>query len=76
MGILQIANNNMVGAMRLVLTEKGLDPRDFTLLAFGGAGPVHVTDLMELGNLASAVYQIIQASSRHLVLRSRMLESI
>ena len=55
MGILQIANNNMVGAMRLVLTEKGLDPRDFTLLAFGGAGPVHVTDLMELGNLASAV---------------------
>ena len=35
MGILQIANNNMVGAMRLVLTEKGLDPRDFTLLALG-----------------------------------------
>ena len=55
MGILQIANNNMVGATRLVLTEKGLDPRDFTLLAFGGAGPVHVTDLMELGNIRSGI---------------------
>ena len=55
MGIVQIANNNMVGATRLVLTEKGLDPRDFTLLAFGGAGPVHVTDLMHLGNIPSGI---------------------
>ena len=30
-GIVKIANNNMVGATRLVLTEKGLDPRDFTM---------------------------------------------
>ena len=55
MGIVQIANNNMIGATRLVLTEKGLDPRDFTLCAFGGAGPVHVTDLMDLGNIPSGI---------------------
>jgi len=44
--IVRIANVNMVGALRSVLTERGLDPRDFTLVAFGGAGPVHITDLM------------------------------
>ncbi len=43
---MRIANNNMVGAIRAVLIERGLDPRDFTLLAFGGAGPPHVADLM------------------------------
>ncbi len=44
--ILRIANNNMVGALRSVLIERGLDPRDFTLLAFGGAGPLHASELM------------------------------
>ena len=46
MAILRIANNNMVGALRSVLIERGLDPRDFTLFAFGGAGPLHTADLM------------------------------
>ena len=36
----------MVGALHSVLTEQGLDPRDFVLVAFGGAGPPHVSDLM------------------------------
>ena len=54
-GIIKIANNNMVGATRLVLTEKGLDPRDFTMLAFGGAGPVHVSDLMQLAGTPSGI---------------------
>ena len=44
--IIQIANNNMVGALHSVLTEQGLDPRDFVLVAFGGAGPPHISDLM------------------------------
>ena len=43
---MRIANNNMVGAIRAVLIERGLDPRDFTLMAFGGAGPPHLADLM------------------------------
>ena len=54
-GIVQIANNNMVGALRMVLTERGLDPRDFTLLAFGGAGPVHITDVMHSANISSGI---------------------
>ena len=47
MAIVRIANNNMVGALRSVLIERGLDPRDFTLCAFGGAGPLHASDLMD-----------------------------
>ncbi len=46
LAIVRIANNNMVGALHTVLTEQGLDPRDFVLVAFGGAGPLHVSDLM------------------------------
>ncbi len=46
MAIARIANNNMVGALRSVLIERGLDPRDFTLMGFGGAGPLHTCDLM------------------------------
>ncbi|HIM25530.1 MAG TPA: hydantoinase/oxoprolinase family protein, partial [Rhodospirillales bacterium] len=39
-GILDIVNENMFGALRLVTVQKGLDPRDFALVAFGGAGPL------------------------------------
>jgi N-methylhydantoinase A len=46
LAIVRIANNNMVGALYTVLTERGLDPRDFILVAYGGAGPLHVCDLM------------------------------
>jgi N-methylhydantoinase A len=46
LAIVRIANNSMEGALRSVLIERGKDPRDFTLLAFGGAGPLHVSDLM------------------------------
>ena len=46
LAIVRIANNNMIGAIRAVLIERGLDPRDFTLCAFGGAGPPHLADLM------------------------------
>ncbi|MEQ8651921.1 MAG: hydantoinase/oxoprolinase family protein [Kiloniellales bacterium] len=55
LGIIQIANNNMIGALRWVLTERGLDPRDFTLLAFGGAGPVHISDLMHQAGIPSGI---------------------
>ena len=55
LGMVQISNNNMIGALRSVLTERGLDPREFTLLAFGGAGPVHISDLMHMANIPSGV---------------------
>jgi N-methylhydantoinase A len=40
-GIFRIVNNNMNNAIRYVTVMRGLDPRDFALMAFGGAGPVH-----------------------------------
>jgi N-methylhydantoinase A len=46
LAIVQIADNLMVGALRAVLIERGLDPRRFTLLAFGGAGPLHAGALL------------------------------
>ncbi len=44
-GVLRIANANMVKAIRLVTVERGFDPREFSLVAFGGAGPLHAVDL-------------------------------
>ncbi len=40
-GILDIANETMLGALRLVTVQRGLDPREFGIVAFGGAGPLH-----------------------------------
>ncbi len=47
-GIYQIVNENMVGALRLVSVEQGYDPRDYALIAFGGAGPLHANALSRL----------------------------
>lgn len=47
-GILAIMNNNMIGAVRTISVERGHDPRDFTLVPFGGAGPLHGCALAEL----------------------------
>jgi N-methylhydantoinase A len=47
-GIIDIVNENMYGALRLVSVEKGFDPRDFALIAFGGAGPLHANALGRL----------------------------
>lgn len=49
-GIVRIANNNMVNALKLVSLNRGFDPRDFTLVAFGGGGGMHAVALaQELG---------------------------
>jgi N-methylhydantoinase A len=47
-GIYDIVNENMFGALRLVSVEQGYDPRDFALVAFGGAGPLHANALGRL----------------------------
>ena len=44
-GIITVSNANMVQAMRQVTTERGYDPREFALVAFGGAGPLHCAEL-------------------------------
>lgn len=58
LAIIRIVNNNMVGALRTVLIERGLDPRDFALFAFGGAGPLHASELLEEAGIPEAVVPI------------------
>ena len=49
-GVIRVVNANMARAVRLITVERGFDPRDFALLAFGGAGPMHACELAaELG---------------------------
>ncbi|UNC16621.1 hydantoinase/oxoprolinase family protein (plasmid) [Acidiphilium multivorum] len=54
-GIVAIVNENMCGALRLVSVEQGFDPRDFALIGFGGAGPLHVNALAQLINAWPAI---------------------
>ena len=44
-GILEIVNVNMMGAVRVISVERGEDPRQFALMPFGGAGPLHAADV-------------------------------
>ena len=46
-GIIRLVNNEMSKAISMVTVERGRDPRDFVLVAFGGAGPVHACDLAD-----------------------------
>src|SRR5690606_1176387 len=48
LGSYNVGNENMVGALRLVSVEQGYDPRDYALIAFGGAGPLHANALSRL----------------------------
>ncbi|MBC7590464.1 MAG: hydantoinase/oxoprolinase family protein [Salinibacterium sp.] len=49
-GIIDIVNENILGAIRLVSVQRGYDPRDFALIAFGGAGPLHGNAIGKLLN--------------------------
>ncbi len=46
-GVVRLANATMAQAMRLVSVERGFDPRDYTVVAYGGAGPLHAAALAE-----------------------------
>ena len=49
-GVIRVVNANMERAVRLITVERGFDPRDFALMAFGGAGPMHACELaLDLG---------------------------
>jgi N-methylhydantoinase A len=50
-GILTLANANMAQTIRSITVERGRDPRDFTLVAFGGAGPLHAAELAAMLNV-------------------------
>ena len=45
MGILRVADSNMLNALKLISVRRGYDPRDFALIAFGGGGPMHASYL-------------------------------
>ncbi len=46
-GVLKLVNVRMARAVRIVTVEKGLDPREYALIAYGGAGPMHAAELAE-----------------------------
>jgi N-methylhydantoinase A/oxoprolinase/acetone carboxylase beta subunit len=57
-GILRITNTNLAAAIRVTLFEKGLDPRDFALLSFGGAGSVHACAVAEELGMRRIVFPV------------------
>jgi N-methylhydantoinase A len=54
-GIARVANAEMARALRVMTVERGLDPRDYALLAFGGAGPMHAAAIAEELEMARIV---------------------
>jgi len=53
-GMVRVANQEMIRALRVVTVERGVDPRDFALMPFGGAGPMHAAALageLEIGRI-------------------------
>ena len=46
-GVIRLSNSNMVNALKLVSTNRGFDPREFSLMAFGGGGALHAMELAE-----------------------------
>lgn len=57
-GIVDLVTEQMAAATRIHLVEKGLDPRDFTLIAFGGAGPVHAGFIARRLGIRTVVYPV------------------
>jgi len=54
-GIHRVANSNMSRALKAVSSERGRDPRSFTMMAFGGGGPIHATGLAEMLGISRVV---------------------
>ena len=84
-GILTVTNTNLAAAIRLSLFEKGLDPRDFTLLSFGGAGGLHALPVAQELGIARVVfppdastfsaYGMLHSEIVHDLARSRVLRA-
>ncbi len=60
-GIVRIANNNMVNAIKLISVNRGHDPRDFTLVAFGGGGGMHACALARELNIKKVIIPRLSA---------------
>ena len=74
-GIIEVVNANMIRGIRRVSVEKGYDPRDFALVPFGGAGPLHGVELAQALNISriiapahpgiASAYGMLSADVRH-----------
>lgn len=79
-GVLQIVNAKMADAMRTITVKQGIDPREYSLVVFGGAGPMHAVWLAEELDIAETVvpwspgtfsaWGMLQTDMRHDVVRS------
>jgi N-methylhydantoinase A len=79
-GMLAIINARMADAMRTITVKQGIDPREFALVAFGGAGPMHAVSLAEELEIAEVIvpwspgtfsaWGMLQTDMRHDVVRS------
>ncbi len=58
MGIIRVAESNMYNALKLVSVRRGYDPREFTLVAFGGGGPMHCASLARELNIKKMVIPV------------------
>jgi N-methylhydantoinase A len=76
-GIVRLANEHMAGALRVISVQRGIDPRRFTLMSFGGAGGLHVCALADAlgieeamvpvhGGVLSALGMLVAPRARHL----------
>ena len=68
-GIVDIVNENMLGGLRLVSVQQGFDPREFALVAFGGAGPLHANGARQAdrgvaGDRAAVARRAVRAGRR------------
>jgi N-methylhydantoinase A len=58
LGIIRIANEHMIQALRVISIQQGHDPRDFALMCFGGAGGLHVCDLADALQMRRAIVPV------------------
>lgn len=82
-GIITITNTNLAAAIRLSLFEKGLDPRDFAILSFGGAGSIHACAVAEELGISRVIFPtdastfsawgILHSDIKHDFARSRVM---
>jgi N-methylhydantoinase A len=56
--VVDIANENMVNAIRVLSIDRGLDPREYALVAFGGAGPLHAADIAAKMGMARVIIPV------------------
>lgn len=66
-GILRVANSNMVRAIRVMTVERGIDPRKFVLLPYGGAGALHAVELARTLDIGTVVIPIAPGNFSALV---------